>query len=372
MSERPEPPLQDIHLFVPLICYNQTAQTKWMMCMMRLLAEGSKRGIRFAIELFDSDSLVNRARNAAAALFLREPTATHMLFVDSDVQFDANDVIRMIEQNVDVICAGYPTKALDLDMCMEGYRAKLADPLAVATSIPLHLEKGAEPNERGLLEVEMATTGFLLVKRSVVERMAEHYTDHAYTNDVDLYARPGHSNQFCNLFPVSVDPVSNRLLSEDYGFSMLWRALGGKIYALPDVTLAHWGWFAYRGNVSQQLDFNETLGLGRTLHSLGPSSGRGMQTMEREPRPEEIAQPESRTEIQVAPSQTPVVELSGSAQTPVARMSTLPSSCVDDADKLPVPHEEQRVDEHGDTRGTQDELAVESQDLKQRKRVTFV
>ena len=59
-------------LFVPLICYNHTCNTEYMMSILKLLnaAKDSKLNISFYPIFFES--LVSRARNAAVAHFLED------------------------------------------------------------------------------------------------------------------------------------------------------------------------------------------------------------------------------------------------------------------------------------------------------------
>ena len=66
-----------------------------------------------------NESLITRARNYCCDEFLRSD-CTHMIFIDSDIGFDARDVISMLAlmnheedpQKYDILCAPYPKKCI--------------------------------------------------------------------------------------------------------------------------------------------------------------------------------------------------------------------------------------------------------------------
>ena len=60
------------------------------------------------------ESLISRGRNAAVAEFLRSD-ATHILFIDSDITFEPEDVQKLIDSNKEVICSPYPKKYIKLE-----------------------------------------------------------------------------------------------------------------------------------------------------------------------------------------------------------------------------------------------------------------
>ena len=230
-------------LFIPLICYNHTCHTSFMLSFMRLLLALKSNNIDTVVFPITFESLISRARNAAVAHFLADASATHLIFIDADIEFNPDDVAKLINSNKDVVCGAYAQKWLDIDKIKEG------KPLEVCTKTSCHL---AQEKVEECMECNYATTGFLLIKRCVLEKMVIAYPEREYINDVDGYVGSGNL-KFFDLFSVAVNPETRRYESEDYGFSRLWRSLGGYIYVIPDITLRHYGWYGYPANLYKQL-----------------------------------------------------------------------------------------------------------------------
>src|ERR1700741_2476027 len=67
------------------------------------------------IHLRDGDALIPRARANLVTLFLDDPAATHLLFVDADIGFTPRQVLRLIESGADVVAGVYPIKKVNWD-----------------------------------------------------------------------------------------------------------------------------------------------------------------------------------------------------------------------------------------------------------------
>jgi hypothetical protein len=180
------------------------------------------------------DSFIIRARNAAESEFLSSD-ATHLLFIDADISFDPEDVLKLIQSNKDVICSPYPKKYIK-DNPNDGRPFEPVD-FAVSGSMRKVSEKE--------YEIQSVATGFLLIKRNVFENLIDKYPEIEYVNDIDGY---GPGKVMHDFFRVHINPNTKIYESEDWGFCTLWRNMGGKVYARNDISLGHWGWKEYKGN----------------------------------------------------------------------------------------------------------------------------
>ena len=72
-----------------------------------------QKNILVSFTLYKS-SLVQQGRNLIVSEFMNEPTEhTHLLFIDSDIDFNAETIFKMLEKDKDVIAAPYPMKYID-------------------------------------------------------------------------------------------------------------------------------------------------------------------------------------------------------------------------------------------------------------------
>ena len=63
----------------------------------------------------DGDALITRARASLISQFLDDADATHLLFVDADIGFEPEQVLRLIACGAEMCAAIYPIKRIDWD-----------------------------------------------------------------------------------------------------------------------------------------------------------------------------------------------------------------------------------------------------------------
>ena len=218
-------------LFIPLICYNHTANTEYMMSIISLTHKLRDSDIDFLLFPIVFDSLVSRARNAAVAHFLNSD-CTDLIFIDADIEFDPQSVLKLLSHCKEVVAGVYAKKYYNLDRVFKG--EEIVD-FVISGEVQL--------NADGLIECTYAPTGFLMIDRSVFEKMMLAYPHLRYNNDISGY---GDLTTFYDFFQVS---VRNGILeSEDWGFCSVWREIGGKILVDPTISLGHIGWNTFKGN----------------------------------------------------------------------------------------------------------------------------
>ena len=200
--------------------YTKSTADLAMMC--------AKHDIRVQFYYLFNESLITRARNYLVDEFLRSD-CTHMMFIDSDIGFDPNDVIALAaiadpDSDKDVICGPYPKK------CISWEKVKRAVDKGFADANPNELERYVgdyvfNPAE-GITEIPIdrpvevleGGTGFMMIRRSTFEKYKEAYPHLSYRPD---HVRTEHfdgSRKIHAYFDCVIDPKSERYLSEDYMF----------------------------------------------------------------------------------------------------------------------------------------------------------
>lgn len=199
----------------------------------------------------DKESLVQRARNRIVREFLAS-RATHLLFIDADIEFTPDAPLKLLETGHECVCAAYPRKQVDWDRVARATMAGVASPELYASSAVVNLrpedqEDGAvEFDETGCFPVLDAATGFLLMSRGLLERMVKAFPETAYVDEADDDKRTMYA-----LFDCWIEDGPDgrkRYLSEDYGFSRRVQMMGEKVWIHPGITLNHHGSFVYRGH----------------------------------------------------------------------------------------------------------------------------
>jgi hypothetical protein len=210
--------------------------------------------VDLTVHLRDGDALITRARANLVSLFLDDPAATHLLFIDADIGFTPKQVFRLIESGADMAGGCYPIKRINWDKAKRALAAGL--PKLEATSLDYVLE--VEDPDRiqvvnGFARVRYAGTGFLMIRRHVLERMCAHpaYAPLQFFREHTHDALTGSRNRFA-LFECMIDPADGTYLSEDFAFCRRWTDIGGEIWADLNSRLDHVGPSVFHGDVASQ------------------------------------------------------------------------------------------------------------------------
>ncbi len=246
--------LQKNKVFIATPCYGGGLTEPYFKSILRLVFFCDKHQIPLQFGTIANESLVTRARNTLTAFFLQSD-CTHLFFIDSDIEFHVEDYIRLVAANKDVIVGAYPKKGINWSTVKEHVMRNPAatdDTLSAAGSEYAINFKFKAPGDHsidivdGLIELKDAGTGFMLIKREVIEKMAKQYPETKYNNDInvdkalDVYTYA--------LFDTMIEKSSMRYLSEDYTFCRRWQQMGGKIWLDPNINLNHYGTIPFRGN----------------------------------------------------------------------------------------------------------------------------
>lgn len=241
---------QPIKLFVATPCYGGLCLEKYMISLVRLQILCIQKGILLMIDTTENESLVHRARNVAVGRFMKKTDADYFLFIDADVDFEPETVIRLLNSGHDISVAVYPKKVVMWDQAAgavkEGDDRNME---MLSSSLVLNFKQRQCAVENGFVEILDGPTGFMMIKRDVFTRMETHFPD--------LWCKNDHANRdfddYHACFDCMIDPDSKRYLSEDYAFCRRWQQMGGKIYADVQATLGHVGNLPFTGCLKDRL-----------------------------------------------------------------------------------------------------------------------
>ncbi len=208
-------------------------------------------GINFL--LIGGDALIPRVRNILVQQFLAHPDATHLLFIDADIGFRPEQVQALLAADKDVCGAIYPLKGLEWERITTMVRAGATE---VRPSAMNYVVEWLAPGEirpaDDFVRARYIGGGFMMIKRSVFSRMAEHYPGTKYRGigvsvNIDI-SQTAHA-----FFDCVIDPDTGIYLSEDYTFCKLWTDMGGEIWAYAKSCLTHVGQHAFEGDLMAML-----------------------------------------------------------------------------------------------------------------------
>ncbi len=216
--------MSKIHFLTP--CYGGNITEVCFSSYLGFTIMAMQNNINFQIDTLSNESNVNRARNSCAAKFL-SGDCTHLMFVDADIQFNPQDIVKLINHDKDIVGGIYPQKTLPPKMVVNT------------------LNNGEQQGD--LIEVGTLGTGFMLIKRRVFEKMIEEGAT-PYVDAIGLSPEEN-ANQY-DFFQCTIDS-KGRYLTEDWSFCRRWRQLGGKIWADKTIGLTHVGYFRFPPDLEQ-------------------------------------------------------------------------------------------------------------------------
>ncbi|MFP5240579.1 MAG: hypothetical protein ACLGQW_12170 [Acidobacteriota bacterium] len=236
-----------MQLLIGTPSYDGTVTIAYMRSVLETLDALSAHGVRAGFETPSYESLITRARNTIANAFLRQDEYTHLLFIDADIGFEAQTVLRYLEADKDVICGIYPVKHLDIAKLrrmppdMNDLEAE-----AAALRYTVKFRKGFPVDDHGLIPLEYGSTGFMLIRRHVLEEMAGAYPQLLYHNSFINSEDEQYDNYA--FFDTMIHPGTRDYLPEDYAFCKRWTDIGGVIHGDVMSRFTHSGGRVYEGN----------------------------------------------------------------------------------------------------------------------------
>ena len=221
------------HIHIGIPCYGGMVSEPTMTSLLRFILIAQQYGVRWSLDTMVNESLIPRGRNNLMAKMMCNEKATHFMFIDADIRFQAESILQMIAYEKDVIGGLYPKKTIPTNYVIN---------LLPQTKI-----------QGDIFTVDTLGTGFLLFKRAVYEKLIAAHPETKYVDDVGLGKQ--YESMMYAIFDCKIDEKGH-YLSEDWLFCRRWQAIGGEIWAHGKTLLNHIGHYEYLGDLSKMPDFS--------------------------------------------------------------------------------------------------------------------
>lgn len=259
--------LKNIELIILTPCYGGVVHVNYTICLIKTIELCSHFGIKVYTEFTKNESLIQRARNHLIAKAMFRESSSHIMFIDSDITWEPLDIVKLILHDKEIVGGIYPFKFYNLDSLhdekqlnkiKEKYEISFNKTISYSEFFKQNLLKfnlnfipGQQRIQENLLPIRHLATGFMMMKRSCIEKMMEHFPHTKY--ECDTKHLQGEENKFCYaLFDCFLK--DGHYLSEDWGFCDRWRSIGGDIFTDVTITLGHSGVTDYSGRILSSLD----------------------------------------------------------------------------------------------------------------------
>tara|TARA_R100000664_G_C2757172_1_gene145287 strand:+ start:2243 stop:3001 length:759 start_codon:yes stop_codon:yes gene_type:complete len=239
-------------LYIATPIYGEDVKVGYMDSMLRLSKTLLQGGIPHIKQHVMHTSLITKARNECISNFMNNTDLDYFLFIDADINFQAEDVIKLMNYDKPLVAGTYPKKHLNwmkIQKCIAYDTPETSQELLEKTSEYTIYDKKnqnlSDYSKTGLLEVDRVGTGFMMIKRDLIKKLAKKYKELMYKEN---------GNKGYGLFESAI--MNKEHLSEDYAFCERVKAVGEKVYVDPNIKLIHHGGnINFYGNYQQHLKY---------------------------------------------------------------------------------------------------------------------
>jgi len=237
--------------------YSEDVKVQYMESMLKTHLEFQKSGIPIINIFLYNTSLITKARNELISKFMNNTDLDYFIFIDSDMSFKPKDIIKLMNYEKEIIGATYPKKVLNWMELQKGIINNVAEnsiELIQKTSKYTIYDKKKNKLSNGLMEIERLGTGFMMIKRSLIEKMEKKYPNLMYKMEKQINEKEKDRKKGYGFFDSRL--INKEHISEDYSFCEYVKGAGEKIYIDPKIELGHHGGnLSFFGNYEKHIDY---------------------------------------------------------------------------------------------------------------------
>lgn len=238
-AEKPQP-----HVYIACPAYDGKVDSDFALALAECNYSMPAFGVKVTTAIMANGAFIDLARNMFVRIFLEDTDCTHLLFIDSDLKFEARAVAGLALSGLPV-CAG-------------AYRRR-QEPEDYPVKYSPHPELGGLWLEDDWILCDRVATGFLCIERSVVQEMADK------ADKLFIHGQPGPVPRLFYTY-LEEDPQpdgSFRFVGEDFAWCDDYtKQYGKKIHVWPDFDFTHGGYKCnFQTYLNEQVKLADEAGL---------------------------------------------------------------------------------------------------------------
>lgn len=220
------------HVMVATPCYSGSVAHECAQAMQLATMHCLTQGVVLDWQIAAGFSLVQAGRNWLNAQFLRDKQYTHVLWLDDDLFFAPDAVMKLIERRLNAVGGCYSTK----------------HPVK-----PIFPYQASGPVVDGLQPVTKLPGGFLLLARVAVEAANAGLERYEMEHDSKTESVPNLFDPHILGDDYDVIVRDNRLHGEDFVYCERLVKAGVAVYVETDIDFGHIGRNIWKANLAQVL-----------------------------------------------------------------------------------------------------------------------
>jgi hypothetical protein len=214
-------------IMLGLPTYDFKVTAKLAISLASFCVQAQRHGVDIQICNISGCSVVSRVRNLIAKDFL-ESDCTDLMFIDSDINFEAEDIFRLMAWNSD------PKKGIVAGIPVARKKGKV-----YISTLDTDEEDNIFMNYMGLVKAKRVATAFMMIRREVFEKLKDAHSEWVYHDEKKV------GDEVIAFFDFALK--DGEYIGEDFLFCDRARELGYEVWIDPTIKLGHMGMEEFAG-----------------------------------------------------------------------------------------------------------------------------
>jgi hypothetical protein len=219
-------------VMIGLPSYDYKVSSKLAISLASFCVQATKHGVDIEVCNISGCSVVSRVRNLIATNFLNSD-CTDLMFIDSDINFDAEDIFRLLAWSSD------PKKGIVAGIPVARKKGQV-----YFSTLDTDDDKSILMDKMGLVKAKRVATAFMMIRKEVFVKLAEAHPEWTYHDE-----KKEGDTTICFF---DFELKDGQYIGEDYLFCDRAREQGFEVWIDPTIKLGHMGVHEFESSFGEE------------------------------------------------------------------------------------------------------------------------